>query len=138
LFPLNHDFFIDAKYTDEIFAVDEQIKSLLCEKYPSDMAFFTSSNGASSGRNYAKMTKLTGSLQPEDIGNEHISFRNMVNDTQHESDIDLYKKQAISISSVLLSTRFLNRVQAVRLYSSICPLGLCLLSYLLFRVVKME
>jgi hypothetical protein len=63
------------------------------------MAFFTSSNGASSGRNYAKMTKLVGSLQPEDIGNEHISFRNMVNDTQHESDIDLYKKQAINVSN---------------------------------------
>ena len=90
---------IDAKNTDEIFSVDEQIKSLLCEKYPSDMAFFTCNIGNSTGRNYAKMTKLVGSLQPEDIGNTHISVRKMVNDSQQESDIYLYKKQAIDVSN---------------------------------------
>jgi hypothetical protein len=90
---------IDAKNTDEIFSVDEQIKSLLCEKYPSDMAFFTCNIGNSTGRNYAKMTKLVGSLQPEDIGNTHISVRKMVNDSQQESDIYLYKKQATDVSN---------------------------------------
>ena len=90
---------IDAKTTDEIFSVDEQIKSLLCEKYPSDMAFFTCNIGNSTGRNYAKMTKLVGSLQPEDIGNTHISVRKMVNDSQQESDIYLYKKQATDVSN---------------------------------------
>ena len=90
---------IDAKTTDEILSVNEQIKSLLCEKYPSDMAFFTCNNGDSNGRNYAKMKYLIDSLKSEDIGNEHISVRNMVNDTQHESDIDLYKKQAIDVSN---------------------------------------
>jgi hypothetical protein len=78
-------------------SVDEQIKSLLCEKYSSDMAFFTCNNGDSSGRNYARITKLVGSLQPEDIGSEHVSVRKMVNDSQQESDIYLYKKQAIDV-----------------------------------------
>ena len=90
---------IDAKTTDEILSVDEQINSRLCEKYPSDMAFFTCNIGDSSGRNYAKMTKLVGSLQPEDIGNKHISARKMVNDSQEESDINLYKKHAIDVSN---------------------------------------
>ena len=84
---------IDPKSTDEILSVDEQIKSLLCEKCTSDMAFFTCNNGDSSGRNYARITKLVGSLQPEDIGSEHISVRKMVNDSQQETDIYLYKNR---------------------------------------------
>jgi hypothetical protein len=45
------------------------------------------------------MTKLVGSLQPKDIGSEHISVRKMINDSQQESDIYLYKKQAIDVSN---------------------------------------
>ena len=35
----------------------------------------------------------------KDIGSEHISVRKMVNDSQQETDIYLYKKQAIDVSN---------------------------------------